>query len=100
MTKDKISKRKHNGNHPGEGWERVGITDTIYGTDWAVWKFAVPSGQWTNIKIVANNPVQVKANYRTAWNGSRFADSRDMRLVREFRKDLENLVEEVMREGE
>ena len=62
MAKNKISKTKHLGNVPGDGWKIIGVTEEIYDTEWIVFAFSVTVGKWTNLKIIAKKPTQIKAN--------------------------------------
>lgn len=93
MSEKKISKRKWAGNPPTkEGWEYVGTTDEkLYGVKWMVF-MQEPLNQsgWRNIKICACGSVEIKANYRSAWNGERLAKSRDIILMRESRPGVEH----------
>jgi|TARA_R110000824_G_scaffold398922_1_gene603611 hypothetical protein len=99
MAENKVSKRKWAGNVPdGDGWNIAGITEERYGVKWVV-SIKDPAYQncsWRNIKVSANGMVEIKANYRTAWDGERFASSRDLFILRENRPGLESAVTDVL----
>ena len=104
MASRKISKRKWSGNAPeGAGWDEAGITPEFHGVKWRVSKQVVnfenvegPPSEWRPIKISSTLPVENKANYSTAWNGSRLAVTKDLLTLREYRPDLEAAVVAVL----
>lgn len=63
-----------------EGWRKIGEGEDE-GLRWLV--FAGPRGdapaateQWTPVKVVAATEAPHKANYYSAWNGRRLADTK------------------------
>ena len=100
MADRKISSRKWPGNDPeGDDWRRVGETDQPYdGVRWSVWlrNPAHNSAEWQSVKITAIRPVVIKGNYHIGWNGNRLGGKRDLRLLTEYRPDLEAAVVSVL----
>ena len=88
MAGDNVSRKIYQGNRPGEGWEFS--TEFFWsGIRWEVYSSTIRMGRWVNLKIVADGTAEGKANYRLAWNGERLADNRDVRIMREFRPQME-----------
>ena len=106
MAERKISSRKWPGNDPeGDDWRRVGETDQPHdGVRWSVWlrdpasnwRNPAYKAEWQSVKVTAICPVVIKANYHIGWNGNRLGGKRDLRLLTEYRPDLEAAVVAVL----
>jgi hypothetical protein len=79
--------RTYSGNEPGTGW---GCVD-VFNSDGKIWylycKDEVKDG-WENFKLVARNPVTVKANYWFGWDGKKANNARDWYLLQAGRPEL------------
>ena len=81
--------KTHSGGDP-DLTEWLPMIDEIQadGATWRVWAKPVNAGGWTMVKVSAVGEVQRKANYWTAWNGQKWAASRDLQAMIEHRPAL------------
>lgn len=99
----KIRKKLYAGKpNLGEGWDPLGLTPELYGTQWfASIRRVSERAEWRSVKIVAySQDVPYKANYWTAWNGERLGESRDVQVMRETRPDLIPAVIDLIKRAE
>lgn len=89
MERHKTVARTFAGNrHLGMEWECIEVLNTDEST-WLIFiRDQEHSAQWKTVKVVADGVVTRKANYWTAWNGTKVARSRDMGIMEEGRPDL------------
>ena len=81
-------KKLYVGNIPnGDHWELDYELQDYDGESWFVY-VGHTCDQWTNLKLVAIDPVPIKANYWFAWNGERFSQSTDYLLLKQHRPKL------------
>ena len=90
--------RTYKGNHPDKfsGWMMMLETKDDDNKRWFIWyKRQVDNNEWLTFKIVANEPVDKKANYwfvRNMKNG-KLGYVRDFAIMREHRPKLHRHVE-------
>jgi hypothetical protein len=70
-----------------DGCRKVGKVEA-HGATWRVWAMEPNQSGWAIVKVAADGEVEYKANYWTAWNGSRFAQSSCLKSMTENRPDL------------
>ena len=89
MATKKVSSQKFRGNNPNEHYTRLGVTEIVYGTTWSIWEMKNANG-YDALKITADKPISIKANYWFGRNqsNSKFAKSRDLGIMAENRPDL------------
>lgn len=77
------------GHKPSAAWKQIGVTEQIDGVAYDVFRLDDDgTSGWVNIKFAARTSAAHKANYWLAWNGERFAQSRDYTVAREHRPAL------------
>ena len=87
--------KKYAGNVP-EGFEEAFELREMYGSEWGVYiKETYSNQRYLSIKVIANTPIEYKANYWFAWdrNGRKIiTKSRDAMVMRENRPELYKFV--------
>jgi hypothetical protein len=87
--------KKYTGNVP-EGFELAFELREMYGSEWSAYtKETDPNGRYLSIKVIANTPVEYKANYWFAWDrkGRKIiTNSRDAIVMKSNKPDLYKFV--------
>ena len=83
MAKSYWGNHKHNHSD----WETLGSAGVYDKVNWIVYR-RKGEGEWRDIKVSARGPAPDKANYWTAWNGTRLAGSLCLKQMAEHRSDL------------
>ena len=88
-----IHKKKFEGK-PIENneWGAFVSKNKIDGAQWKMCFEEDPKTNWRKLKISADGKVSNKANYWTAWNGERLADTSHLKIMKEYRPDLYDFV--------
>jgi hypothetical protein len=83
--------KMYEGKHKDkDGWQLLGDVGFYDGVNWVAYK---RDGErewkdWRDIKVAAQGMAPHKANYWTAWNGTRLAGSLCLKQMAEHRSDL------------
>jgi hypothetical protein len=74
----------------GDGWEAMFQTDK-----WVI-SIGPKKGRWLAVKVAFDGVIEHKANYWTAWDGERLAESKDIITMMNNRPKLYARLEEIL----
>ena len=74
----------------GDGWEAMFQTD-----NWVI-SIGQKKGRWLAVKVAFDGVIEHKANYWTAWDGERLAESKDIVTMKDRRPKLYARLLEIM----
>jgi hypothetical protein len=94
--------RFFSGNHPAphEGWQALGqVKQLDSGDELSFTVYAKPPANgWTALKVCADKRVRDKANYWLAWNGDRFSNSTDYKLMVQHKSALADMMADMLKQ--
>lgn len=95
--------KRYKGNHDvlGDGWTKLTTQPVkISDVSWLVFTRKVKENEWLDVKICAETVAPDKANYFLKWDGTRFLETRDRKLLYLRRGVLYETVKKLLPIGE
>jgi len=91
--------KAYQGNPENEPpWEAGSVIGDGEGGAWIICSKPSNHPKWTTIKLACAGQASRKANYWMGWDGERVSESRDMRMMREYRPELARQLEAALYE--